>query len=537
MANLSSPTQRLISQYQDWYQSLSPKQGVVKIKVDEVTSKVATFYEKIRQIVDWQEQHLMRRIAIERILKRRLFLRKNGDNNIAEVFIFELIRGGYFPNDFIKETKVPQIQKILDKYTFILDQAPKSPKNKTQSEFYSQIMGIAACEIEETLDPSFYLKENALIEYMEVFMKQRIKVGKRALKLTNISEDEKNIQIYIAIQQALFKLDLPIISYNLIKRQYSFWSDFSQSLFQKIAQNIHSILNQIEESLAHPLSSKFYKVCESYDTIYLLLGDILAKSPMEIKEEINQPEVLEKLIDQAYTNRLKTLKSRLSRAAFYSTLSIFLTNIFVLYVFEFPFAKYVMGNINVLAAIVDVAAPTFLMFLLVVTIKPPPKKNRELVLNEVKKIVYENQDKYLYEVEIFAKRRLIFRIINKLMYFVSFCGCFGLILWGLYKLNYPPLSYILLITFISLIAFTGTKIRQRSKELHIIEEKDGLFQVIIDLFSVPVIRVGKWFSTYWRKINIINVIFNILIDTPFLIFLEFLEQWRYFLKEKKEDIR
>ena len=537
MATLSLLTQRLIRRYQDWYQSLSPKQGTVNVKVDEVASKVATFYEKIRQIVDWQEQHLMRRIAIERILKRRLFLRRSGNDNIAEAFVFELIRGGYFPNDFIKETKIQQIQKILDKYTFILGQAPKLPKSKTQSEFYGQIMGIAACEIEETLDPSFYLKENALIEYMEVLIKERIKVGKRALKFTNITENEKNIQIYIAVQQALFKLDLPIISYNLIKRQYPFWSDLSQPLLEKITQNIYSILDQIEQFLSHPLAGKFYKICERYDTIYLLLGDVIAKNPMEIQKEISQPEVLEKLIDQTYTHRLKTLKSRLGRAAFYSTISIFLTNIFVLYVLEFPFAKYVTGNINVLAAIVDVAAPTFLMFVLVVTIKSPPKKNRELVLTEVKKIVYENQSKDLYEVEIFSKRHLIFRIINKLMYFISFCVCFGLILLGLYKLNYPPLSYLLLIIFTSLIAFAGTKIRQRSKELHVIEEKDSLFQIIIDLFSLPVIRVGKWLSTHWRKINIINVIFNILIDTPFLIFLEFLEQWRYFLKEKKEDIR
>jgi len=28
-----------------------------------------------------------------------------------------------------------------------------------------------------------------------------------------------------------------------------------------------------------------------------------------------------------------------------------------------------------------------------------------------------------------------------------------------------------------------------------------------------------------------------LIDMPFLVFVEFIEQWRYFLKEKKEEIR
>ena len=91
--------------------------------------------------------------------------------------------------------------------------------------------------------------------------------------------------------------------------------------------------------------------------------------------------------------------------------------------------------------------------------------------------------------------------------------------------------------FTSLIAFTGTKIRKRSRELHVTEERESFLQVIIDLFSLPVIRLGKWLLARWKKINILGVVFNVLIDTPFFIFVEFLEQWRYFLKEKKEDIR
>jgi hypothetical protein len=91
--------------------------------------------------------------------------------------------------------------------------------------------------------------------------------------------------------------------------------------------------------------------------------------------------------------------------------------------------------------------------------------------------------------------------------------------------------------FTSLIAFTGNKIRKSSRELHMNEKRDSFFQVIIDLFSVPVMSLGKWFLARWKKINILGVFFNVLIDTPFLIFVQFLEQWRYFLKEKKENLR
>ena len=537
MKEISPAIRKLIEDYQFWQKSLSPDPEAINIKVDEVASKVASFYERIRKIVDWKEQHLMRRVAIERILKRRLLLRTK-EQQIAESFVFELVRGGYFPKTPIKKTKISIIQNVLDKYIFILDNLKKIDiKDKNRGELYTGILGIAACEIEETLDPNFYLKQNALLNFVETIMRARMKIGERAQKLTEITEEEVNTQIYVAAQQALFKLDLPIISYNLIKRRYPFWSNASQDQIQEFAQNVCIILKDIEKILDHPLADKFYKICERYDTSYLLLDDIISENPHEITAEISDPSVLDKLVAKVYSLRFKTLRSRLGRAAFYSTLSIFLTNIFTLYVLEFPFAKYVMGNINPLAAIIDVLGPTSLMLILIATVRMPPKENRRLVIEEVRKIVYEDQPEESYEVEIYPKGSIIFRLINNLLYAISFCVCFGLILFALYKLHYPPLSYALLIMFTSLIAFTGTKIRKRSRELHVTDKKESFFQVIIDLFSLPIIRLGKWLLARWKKINILGVAFNVLIDTPFLLFVEFLEQWRYFLKEKKEDIR
>ena len=71
MAELSQSTKNVISKYALWKNYLNPKQGVATIHVDEVALKVAAFYEKIRTIIDWKEEHLMRRAAIIRKIKRR----------------------------------------------------------------------------------------------------------------------------------------------------------------------------------------------------------------------------------------------------------------------------------------------------------------------------------------------------------------------------------------------------------------------------------------------------------------------------------
>lgn len=537
MPNISESTNTLVGRYKKWSLSLKPESGITTIHVDEVASKVAAFYEKIRGIIDWKEEHLLKRRAIERILKRRLFtkldltdgnIEKNA--NVAESLILELIRGGHFPNDKIAESKIAEVQKAINKYIFIVNKT-NYDKKKSRIQLYSWISAIAACEIEEILTPS--IRERALIDYMFEVINKKIKVSDKI----KIEETEKNIQTYIAVQRALFNLDSFIISYHLLKYRHPNWNNLNEEELNKLTHDIHSVKNRLEADLNHHLSDKFYQICEKYDTPYLLLGDVLSENPNDAKERLSDPELLESLITAQYNKRVKTLKKRLGRAAFYSTLSIFLTNIVSLLLVEMPFNKIISGYFfNTSAIVVDILGPTVLMFLLVITIKPPNKENLPRVLMEVMKITYDKDKKDFYEIKKYKKINAVFEFIVNIFYFLGFLVVLGLIVLGLYQVNFPLLSYIIFIIFLSLIAFAGSKIRQRSKELQVEEEKETIFHFFIDPFSVPIIQLGKWLTGKWEKYNIIAVFFSALIDMPFTIFIEFIEQWRYFLKEKKEKI-
>ena len=70
---LSEATKKLISQYALAKKRDAQNPDSPTIHVDEVALRVAAFYEQIRTIVDWKEEHLMRRAAIIRKLKRRFF--------------------------------------------------------------------------------------------------------------------------------------------------------------------------------------------------------------------------------------------------------------------------------------------------------------------------------------------------------------------------------------------------------------------------------------------------------------------------------
>lgn len=540
MAQLSEATQRLIAKYNLWQQSQKPKEDASTIHVDEVASRVAAFYEHIRTIVDWKEEHLMRRSAIIRKLKRRfLNLELNNfsaEEEIAEPLVLELIRGGHFPNDNIEESKIADVKNVINKYVFILKNSPENKKGKAGLQFYNWLLEIAACEIEETLAPC--AKETALINYMFDLMKEKIRVSEDIFKRGFLKEDEKDIQIYIAVQQALFKFDKPIISYNLIKYKYPEWKNTDDDLILKFAQNICKIWKKIEKDLLHPLNKKFYTICEKYDTPYLLLGDILSqKNAIEAGREIQEPPVFEQLLRSAYAKRLSTLKARLSRAAVYSTVSIFVTKVLSLVILEIILSKIITGYFNTMTLVVDILLPTFLMFVLVVTIRPPSDKNLSLVIIEAMKIVYQNEKVDTYEIKIHKKRGVATRAVISLIYLLGACVSFGFIFWIFYFFKFPITSIIINFIFIALILFAGMAVRKRAQELTIEDDREGFLSFLSDILFLPVAGVGRWLSNKWKKYNAIAAFFNALIDMPFSVFVEFLERWRYFIKERKEEIR
>jgi hypothetical protein len=257
---------------------------------------------------------------------------------------------------------------------------------------------------------------------------------------------------------------------------------------------------------------------------------------MNIKERIKNPEELESKITGAYGKRLATLKTRIGRAAFYATLSIFITKILLATIIEVPFDKFVIHQFSPLALAINIITPPLLMLFLILTIRPPKKENLQHVIMETTKIVYETDRKDVYPIDKTRKRGFMMNLSITLFYTLTYIVSFGLIIYGLNKLDFGVLSIIIFLLFASLISFAGTKLRGRGRELEMLEGRDSLLVWLIELFSTPVIRVGKWLSGQWAQYNIVVVIINFLIDMPFQRFVEFLEQLIQFLREKKEEI-
>jgi len=514
------------------------------IQVDELASKVAKLYEKVRRVIDWKEEHLVRRTAIERILKRRLISElygmgltpKMNAREMAEPMVMELIRSGYFPNGEIPKDKVVLARKVLEKYIYILDNNPVTSRTsldiKKKTNFYNNLIEIAACEIEEILAPAY--RENALMNLMTNIVYDRIKI----IPENYLCEEEAFIQIYIAVHRTLFNLDAPVIIFNLIKMKYPIWFSNDEADIKQITISIAGILKDIENDLEHPKGGSFYRVCAHYDAAYRILGDLMKKiegSVKDMKQRLLDESILEKQIERAYGKRYVTLKRRLIRSAIFSTLSILLSGIVSFLIFEGPVAKLVHGHFSPWALVVDLAVPTILMFLFVIVIKPPHKKNYQKVVKEVQKTLFRLETPDVYEVSLVKKKKTAFTLIFGAISMIA--GAASLIfIWWIFKLGGVPWTSLYIDTAtVAMIVFAAMVIRDRSKEITI-EDRGSFSEFLLDLFTIPLAKLGQWLSEKWKEYNIVSVLFTALIDAPFSAIIAVIEDWRSFLKERRSEI-
>jgi hypothetical protein len=523
------------------------------IYVDEVATRVAKFYELVRKIIDWKEEHLLRRSAVERMLKRRFVSEIYGINilpdinpaDVAEPFVLEIIRSGYFPNGKIAREKILEIQHVLEKYLYILKNGPIKTENgnsgkskkeqkagiKKKINFYHWVIEIAACEIEDILDAP--LRENALLDLMTECLVNKI----RFVPEGRISDEEKYIQTYIAVHRTLYNLDAPIIYYHLLKYKYP---DFfkSKEFIPVFTEKVLEVWQEMEGYLNHPKGSEFYNIAEKYDAAYLMIGDSmnkLEKSLDSIDDRVSQPHVFLALAEKSYKERLTTLKARLLKLAIFSTLSIFVAGTASLIIFEMPIAKLVHGRFYPWAIVADIGIPTLLMFILVWMIRPPSEDNLEVVKDEVSKVVYVRDDADVYEIRLNKRIRKALNFVFAIIYLAGGLASLYFIYWIFMIAGVPWTSLYIDTVNVAMIVFAAMVIRQRAKELTIIE-KDNAVEFVLDLFSIPLAKIGAWFSQKWKEYNIVSVFFTALVDFPFSSFVVTIEGWRNFIKEKRSEI-
>lgn len=493
---------------------------VEKIHVDEIAAKVAVFYEKVRNIIEYRDVNLLRKSAIERILRRRVFL-KDFNEDFAEPLVKELIRGGHLPNDAVPETKIADIREIINNLLVLL-KLEGSSGGKTKSEVSEWFVEMSVSRIEEELFPS---PEVALLSEM---MYDVIK-GHLTLKNIPLSEDDANLQLFVAVQRALFRPDKNQLQYLLLKIMHPNWGKFSEKELEAAAGSLGTLKKTIEDILKNPCSSYFLKVCNREKIVFQLVGDL-------VFDKVPFDEDFASSLKLRYDRRYTKIKQQLRRLAFLSVLSFLISKLLVALAIEIPIDNYFYNGFRISSLIINIGFSPLLMLIIVAFVKLPSKKNFALVETAAKQVV-SNDPERTYLISAPKKKSWL---ANALVYF-AYAAVLYLILRYITKwllvLHFSPASIVIFLLFTSMVTATGVKIKNRAREMSFEKEKTSIWGFIVDLVTVPFMTIGRWTIAGLSKFNVLVIAFDFLIELPFQFLIEFLENFRGYIREKKEEIR
>ena len=517
----NSEIERFAGEYEKYKEEETAIENTAeKIHVDEIASKVAAFYEKVRNVIEYRDVHLLRKSAIERALRRRIFL-KDFKKDFAEPLIKELIRGGHLPNDTVPETKIADIQGIIDNLLALLDLA-KSTDRPENSETANWLVRMFAAKIEEDLFPS---RETALLSQM---MYGVIK-SNLALKNIPLSPDDANLQLFVAVQRALWRPDDNQLRYLLLRIMYPDWGKMPGEELRETARNLEKTRGMIENILNNPYAPAFSKLCNREKTIFQLIGDLVSDNvPLD-------EENIESAIKFRYDRRYFKAKKQLGRLAFLSVASFLISKLAIAFAIEIPLDQYFYHGVSITSLAVNILFPPLLMLAIVAFTKLPSANNYPLVENAVKQVLF--QEKGRSYVVVAPKKKGV--VTNSVVYIAYAAVLFAIIYYVskvLLTLNFSPASIVIFLLFTSMVTATGVKVKNRAKEMSLERDTTSVFGFIVDLVTVPFMTIGRWTIAGISRFNVIVIAFDFLIELPFQFFIEFLENFRGFIRARKDEI-
>lgn len=99
------------------------------------------------------------------------------------------------------------------------------------------------------------------------------------------------------------------------------------------------------------------------------------------------------------------------------------------------------------------------------------------------------------------------------------------------------MSSLIFLFFLSVVSFFAFRLRVAAREYIVVKIKDRFFTILLDFVSLPILRAGQVLSTAISRVNVFVYLFDFVIEVPYKLFLNVLEEWFAFMKEKKDEIQ
>jgi len=501
------------------------------IEVSDTVSFLAFAYEKLRNSVEFSEEHLIRRIAIARILKRRLSIKPNGEDE-GENLIRELLWGRYIRRDFGTTSQANQVQKIIDIYLRLQDTIFHEGQVKSKQSALQFIVQLASCEIEEILHPVETQTKSAYLFFLYQELKNRVKIE-------GIEDNVKDTYFYAACEAGYLKNDLHFIRYHLFTLQYGKLIDASDTHFTEIAKNFKLIFQHIDSILKNSYHDRLVRYVKKQLPPFLIFYHLVDQKKGDSLSLLTDPTALEQAVQNECRIQYQRTGEKLKNAGIKSIIYIFLTKMLFVLLLEIPLSRYIYGDVHLFPIAINTLFPPVLMAGIITFVNPPSNRNTSKIYGRILDIIdYDPVKDDLASFIIKKKstvRRPVMYAVFTILSTILFWGIFSGIFFALDFVNFNLISKGIFIFFLTVVTFFGYRIRQIAKE-YALETERNILSPIAEVIFLPILSVGKIFSRQLSKINVLMFVFDVIIETPLKLILDVIEEWFKFTRKQKEEI-
>jgi hypothetical protein len=494
-----------------------------KISIPTRASQATFVYERMRNAIEYKEEHLVRRNAIERILRRMIAAGDRED--LAENLVRELIHARYLPNDTIPQSTLPRLEQIFERYFALLGLATLKEVNDTNS-LPGWTLGIMATEIDEFLVPPHIM--HASINAMFEVLNKKIHLE------TELEHEERTKQIYIAASRALYKNDDDTIKYHLLLMYYPSWPQADHALIKEVGIELTNLRKRIQQDLEHLIREKLIAVMRKQVAYFSILEDIITHNPHDSWHDLQLGEPFNARIKKRCQTNYSAARSMLKRSVVRSIIYLVLTKFLLFIILEVPVEYVLLKRLDMIPLAINLVFPPVLLAVTALSTKLPDQKNTHEITEGINKIIHGDQS--LIQVSKKSSRGFFLRMIFIISYSALFIISFGLLIYLLQFLQFSIISIAIFLFFLSLVSLFAYRIRLRSKELNVLPPKRGLIRALWGFLTIPILDAGKWMSIRFAKINVFIFVLDFVIEAPFKAFIKVTEEWVNYVHEKKEEL-
>ncbi len=512
---LTEPIRELLQEVaQNEHAEMSVGQtGIVEI--NNVVSAAATMYEKLRYLIDYREEHTIRRAAIERILKRHILIEKKAVSGTT--LLQELVESRYVPKAAATDHFVKYIDQSIERFLTLHSLAGGS------KDLAKKLVSFAASEIEASLSHEGYVIDRASVDAL-------YKTVRPQIDMEGFSSEHIDAQVFIASRRALLASDDASLSYALWRMYVPNWRKDDLNLAD-IAPKTQAICNEIDRAVLHPLQWQIAQRIKNESIYFRILREAIIEKGSEASSIITNEKKLDDFTLDFLTKKYEKENAKIKSSGVRAVGYLFLTKMIIALIIEAPYEIFFLGGINYVPLLTNLLFHPTLLFALTRRVRSLDEANTKAIMSGLHEVVYKGEN---HRIRIYGKYTTFTRMFA-VMYFVLLLGIFGTLLTFLQLAQFNAVGAALFLFFLALVSYFSYRIRSNARRWRVSGQETTL-AIIGNILSVPVIRAGRWLSQTFSSINVLVVVMDFLIETPFRLILNFSHQFILYIKEKGDEV-